>query len=149
MIKKRIMVIGAKNSGKTSLINNLLGINEAPKKRQDVIYKGDTIDVPAAYIENRWYNRHVITLSQEAFCVLVLVSQSDIELFYSHGFMQSLLCENIVGVITKADLNSENAKKSEQQLKNCGAKPPYFYIDNLQKTGIEQLKEYLMGMKKR
>ncbi len=149
MSKKRVMVIGANKSGKTSLINNLLGIDEEPKRRQDVIYKGNTIDVPAAYIENRWYNRHVISLSQEAYCVLVLASQNDNEVFYSHGFAQSFLCDNIVGVVTKIDINSLGTEKSEAQLKLCGVKPPYFYIDNIKKTGIEELKEYLNGMKKR
>ena len=38
MRKKRIMIIGARGTGKTSLVNILNDKIESPKKSQDVIY---------------------------------------------------------------------------------------------------------------
>ena len=86
MRKKRIMIIGARNCGKTSLANRLNGLNIPLRKVQDTIYAGYTIDVPSAYIENAWMYMHTIALSQDASCILLLIDQSRPAMIYSPGF---------------------------------------------------------------
>ncbi len=143
MRKRRIMVIGAERCGKTSLVNLINGIDEPPKRRQDIIFTDKTIDVPAAYLENRYYNKHVVTISQDASCVLVLVNQSDPKIVYSHGFVNALMCDNKLGVITYADRDIQNRKKCEEQLKSCDLQPPFFNINAKNKLGIDELKQHL------
>jgi len=72
MRKKRIMIIGARGTGKTSLANILNDKIELPKKSQDVMYGTYTIDIPSAYIENTWMYKHLIALSQDAYIIIIL-----------------------------------------------------------------------------
>ncbi len=147
MRKRRVMVIGAERVGKTSLVNLINGVDEPPKRRQDVIYTDKTVDIPAAYLENRDYNRHVITISQDASCVLVLVDQANPKVVYSHGFVNALMCENKFGVITNADKEIQNRGRCEQQLKACDLQPPYFMINTKNNLGTEELKQHLKRLR--
>ena len=51
MKRKRIMVIGPRGCGKTTLVNSLNDYDGPLKRTQDTIYGKNTIDVPSAYIE--------------------------------------------------------------------------------------------------
>lgn len=140
--KKRIMIIGARNCGKTSLANHINDYHGKLRKVQDTIYSKFTIDVPSGYIENAWMYMHTIALSQDACCILLLVDQSRPAMVYSPGFARVFKCP-VIGVISKKDLCCENAKACEEQLRQIGVSTPYFYIDNETGEGIEELKEYI------
>jgi len=142
MRKKRIMIIGARNCGKTLLANRLNGLNIPLRKVQDTIYAGYTIDVPSAYIENAWMYMHTIALSQDASCILLLIDQSRPAMIYSPGFARVFRCP-VVGVISKSDLAEENAAACETQLRQIGIDPPLFHISNETGEGIDELKSYL------
>ena len=66
MRKKRIMVIGPKGCGKTTLVNSINDYDGPLRRTQDTIYGRKTIDVPSAYIENAWMYKHMIALAQDA-----------------------------------------------------------------------------------
>ncbi|WP_430108465.1 EutP/PduV family microcompartment system protein [Paenibacillus sp. B1-33] len=51
-MKKRIMLIGPTDCGKTTLANALDGTDRPLRRTQDIIYGPKTIDTPGAYIEN-------------------------------------------------------------------------------------------------
>lgn len=142
MRKKRIMVIGPSKSGKTTLVSELNDNDGPMRKVPDLIYGRNTIDVPAAYIENAWMYQHAIAVAQDASHVLILVDQSSCTEIYSPGFAKSFTCQTI-GVISKCDLMPENEKKCIDQLKNIGVKEPYFKISFESGEGIEELKKYL------
>lgn len=144
MRKKRIMVIGPSNSGKTTLVSELNGNDGPMRKVPDLIYGKNTIDVPSAYIENAWMYQHAIAVAQDASHVLILVDQSNCIEIYSHGFAKSFNCKT-VGVISKCDLMPENEEKCIGNLKNIGVKEPYFKISFESGEGIEELKKYLFG----
>ena len=71
MRKKRIMVIGPKGCGKTTLVNSINDYDGPLRRTQDTIYGRETIDVPSAYIENAWMYKHMIALAQDAWCILL------------------------------------------------------------------------------
>lgn len=142
MIKKRVMVIGPTNCGKTTLVQ-ALNEDEGPvRKTQDIIYGKNTIDVPGAYIENAWMYKHLITVSQNASHVLILVDQSRPTNVYSPGFAKVFRCP-VIGIISKTDLMPEYEDKCNLQLKQIGVTEPYYKISNLDGIGIEALKKYL------
>ena len=64
MRKKRIMVIGPKGCGKTTLVNSINDYDGPLRRTQDTIYGRETIDVPSAYIENAWMYKHMIALGR-------------------------------------------------------------------------------------
>ena len=148
MRKKRIMVIGPKGCGKTSLVNLLNDYDGPLRRTQDTIYGKYTIDVPSAYIENAWMYKHMIVLSQDAWCMLVLVDQSRCAEVYSHGFVKAFRCP-AVGVISKCDLAPENEETCIRQLKTIGLDEPYFKVSVPNGTGTEELKRYLKELKER
>jgi len=142
MRKKRIMIVGPKNSGKTTLVNQINNYKGKLKKTPDVIYGEKTIDVPSAYIENSWMYKHLIALSQDASYIILLVDQTSKEKIYSPGFAKAFSCK-VIGAITKIDLMKENEDIAINLLKEAGVLEPYFKISTELGIGIEELKKHL------
>lgn len=145
-MKKRIMIIGPGQSGKSSLSNVLNESGRPLKKTQDVIYGKHTIDTPGAYIENSSMYKYLIATAQTASCVLLLVDQSRPVEVYPPGFAKTFTCP-VLGVITKVDLVPGNEEWSRRQLQKVGVYEPYFPISLLADTGVKELKDYLFGKK--
>lgn len=145
MKRKRIMVIGPAGCGKTTLVNELNGVNLPPRRTPDLIYGKNTIDVPSSYLENAWMYKHIIAASQDASHLLLLVDQSDCKELYSPGFAKVFRCP-VIGVISKCDLNQENEDCCIRQLQKIGVLPPYYKISVLHQIGIEMLKAELQKM---
>lgn len=143
-MKKRIMVIGPTQSGKSTLTNFLSDSARPLKKTQDVIYGKNTIDTPGSYIENASMYKYLIATAQTASHVLMLVDQSRLIEVYPPTFAKSFTCP-VIGVITKIDSAEENANLCIQQLKRIGIVEPYFRISLQDNTGVEALKQYLLG----
>lgn len=143
MKKKRIMVIGPSNCGKTILVNVLNGIEGKVRPTQELTYGKKTIDVPGAYIENGSMHKHIIAIAQDASHILMLVDQSNCVEIYPPGFATCFTCP-IIGIVTKSDLCPENEEKCLQQLKDIGISEPYFKISCLMEKGIDALEKYLM-----
>ncbi len=146
MRKKRIMVMGPANCGKTTLVNALNDYDGKLRKTQDLIYGTNTMDVPGSYIENAWMYKHIISAAQDASHVLILVDQSKKVDHYSPGFAKVFRCP-VIGVITKCDLMKENEENSLNQLKKMGIEEPYFRISFPVGEGISELKKYLLENK--
>ena len=106
MRKKRIMVIGPRGCGKTTLVNYINDYDGPLRKTQDTIYGRETIDVPGAYIENAWMYKHMIALAQDAWCILLLLDQSRTAEVYSHGFARTFRCP-VIGVIGVQGINGK------------------------------------------
>jgi len=142
MRRKRVMVVGPTNCGKTSLVNVLNDYEGPLRKTQDMIYGKNTIDAPGAYIENAWMYKHLIAAAQDASHILILVDQSKVSDVYSPGFAKVFRCP-VIGVINKIDLMPKNEELCIRQLRLTGAKEPYFKISTRTGAGISALKEYL------
>jgi ethanolamine utilization protein EutP len=143
MINKKIMVIGPKNCGKTTLVNALHGYDGPLRKTQDVIYGKYAIDVPATFVESPWMHKHLITISQQASHLLILVDQSRCINVYPPNFAKVFRCP-VIGTISKADLNPENEERCIRQLKDTGINKPYYKISIPTGIGIKDLKKYLL-----
>jgi len=143
MRKKRVMVIGPTNCGKTTLVNALNDYGGPLRKTQDIIYGKNTIDVPGSYIENAWMYKHIIATAQDASFVLILVDQSRCFNVYSPGFAKAFRCP-VIGAITKIDLMVENEDLCFRQLKQIGVLEPYYKISVPSGVGIEVIKEILL-----
>ncbi len=105
------------------------------------------MDVPGSYIENAWMYKHIISASQDASHVLILVDQSKPTEVYSPGFGKAFRCP-VIGVITKCDdSENENEGLCIKQLKKIGVAEPYFKVSLTDKASIEALKEYLFKEK--
>ena len=72
MKKKRIMILGARESGKTLLANYLNEIDTPPKRTPHMVYGRNTLDVPGSYVESNDMHKHLIAAQQDAYCMLML-----------------------------------------------------------------------------
>lgn len=143
---KRFMIIGGRKSGKTSianLINGTFNPKEKPRQSQDTIYTDKTLDVPAAYLEQTCLYRNILSLVQDAKCVIFIIDATKFESPYSPSFAQALQCKNIIGVITKTDIKPENVEHSKSLLKKAGVEEPYFEVDLKNNLGTEELLKHL------
>jgi ethanolamine utilization protein EutP len=143
-MKKRIMVVGPTQAGKSTLVNVLNDADRPLKKTQDVIYGVNTIDTPGSYIENASMYKYLIATAQTASHVLLLIDSSRLIDVYPPGFAKTFTCP-VIGVITKTDLIAENANVCIQKLQRIGVSEPYFWISLKDNTGIASLKNYLFG----
>lgn len=141
-MKKRIMIVGPTQSGKSTLANVLNDTTRPLRKTQDVIYGKNTIDTPSSYLENPSMYKYLIATAQAASHLLIIVDQSRPIEIYPPSFAKTFTCP-VIGVITKADLAQNNADLSIQQLKKIGVPEPYFWISPKDNTGVETLKDYL------
>ncbi|MBP2629152.1 MAG: hypothetical protein H6Q68_3863 [Firmicutes bacterium] len=142
-MKKRIMVVGPNQAGKSTLTNVLNDSARPLKKTQDIIYGRNTIDTPGSYIENPLMYKYLIATAQTASHVLILIDQSKITEVYPPGFAKAFTCP-VIGVITKSDLNQKNTNLCVEQLKRIGICEPYFKISLTNNMGVEDLKKYLL-----
>ncbi|MEG6522926.1 EutP/PduV family microcompartment system protein [Desulfotomaculum sp. 1211_IL3151] len=143
-MKKRILVVGPTQAGKSSLVNVLNDSTKPLKKTQEVFYGKNTIDTPGSYIENPSMYRYLIATAQTASHVLMLIDQSRPLEVYPPGFAKSFTCP-VSGVITKIDLAPENAELCIEQLKRIGISQPFFRISTKDNRGIKDLRHYLFG----
>ncbi|MDO4280366.1 MAG: EutP/PduV family microcompartment system protein [Peptococcaceae bacterium] len=147
MKRKRIMLIGPRASGKTALANLLNG-EDAPRRRaQDTIYGRETLEAASAYLENTWMYRCLIALSQDAWCILVLVAADGSADAYSPGFAATFRVP-VVGVITRTDCAPDGIAESQRQLERIGVAPPYFAISTATGEGVDALTQHLNTLKK-
>lgn len=143
-MKKRIMIVGPTQSGKSTLANVLNDSSRPLKKTQDIIYGKNTIDTPSSYLENPSMYKYLIATAQTASHLLILVDQSKLIEVYPPAFAKSFNCP-VLGVITKIDLAQEFADLSIQQLKRIGVNEPYFRISLKDNNGVEALKQYIFS----
>ncbi|EHQ92061.1 EutP/PduV family microcompartment system protein [Desulfosporosinus youngiae] len=143
-MRKRIMVVGPTQSGKSTLANVLNDSVRPLKKTQDVVYGKNAIDTPGSYIENTYTYKYLIATAQAASHVLILIDQSRPIEVYPPAFAKSFNCP-VVGVITKSDLAPNNSDVCIQQLKKAGVREPYFRISLQDKAGVRALKDHLLG----
>ena len=78
MKKKRIMILGARESGKTLLANYLNEIDTPPKRTPHMVYGRNTLDVPGSYVESNDMHKHLIAAQQDAYCMSVSYTHLDV-----------------------------------------------------------------------
>ena len=91
-------------------------------------------------------HKHIITMSQDASHVLILVDQSRRINVYPPGFAKAFRCP-VIGVITGVNQVEENKKFCINQLKDIMVLEPYYEINTSNGKGMEGLKNYLFSKK--
>lgn len=142
MIGRKVIVIGAVGSGKSSLLGALKGNNSEAKKTQSVIYDVQTIDTPGEYMENPKMYRFIIATAQDVEFVVFLQDSTQRRCIYPPGFAQSFNGKSI-GVITKVDNEKADVEKAKKNLASLCLKGPIFETSSISGYGIKKLIEYL------
>lgn len=142
-MKKRILLIGPTQAGKSTLANLLNGTDRPLRKTQDVIYGRAAMDTPGSYIENAWMYRYLIATAQTASAIVLLVDQTRPVEVYPPGFAKAFTCP-VYGAVTKTDAMTEHAALCAAQLRRSGACEPYFWLSVSDPAGLAQFKATLL-----
>lgn len=139
---KKIMVVGAVDSGKTSLLMAIHGESGQATKTQTIGYKSFTIDTPGEYMENPGMYRALMSTSLEARCIMFTQDSTANKSIFPPGFARAFNCMSI-GIITKIDHPHSNPKRAFGILTQLGLKGPIFNISAFSGEGIEELKQFI------
>ena len=132
------MIIGTKGVGKSSIANLINNDNRAVSRCPDVIYGKNTIDVPSAYLENTWMYKYLVSISQDASCIVVVVNTRKQDDIYSHGFTKAF-SKKVFGVINIIEGEVSHYNDAVKTLKHIGVKEPYFDVNLANGKGLNEL----------
>lgn len=138
---KKLMLIGKTGVGKTSLTQRLNGAQYIYEKTQSLIFNGDIIDTPGEYIENRRYYTALITTACEADVIALVQDATEEESLFPPAFSR-IFDKDVIGIITKVDLEDKNIERAETFLRDAGVEK-IFHISSETETGIADLVNYL------
>ncbi|MDO4743141.1 MAG: EutP/PduV family microcompartment system protein [bacterium] len=138
---KKLILIGRSESGKTSLKDALLGKRQQYHKTQYINREDWTIDTPGEYAANKLLARALALYSYEADIVGLLISADEPYSLFSPN-ITCMANREVIGIVTKIDLDDANPDRAENWLKLSGCKQ-VFRVSSVTGDGISQLFEYL------
>lgn len=138
---KKIIVIGAIGSGKTTFIQAMKNLDLEYKKTQALEYYEDITDTPGEYLENRRFYNALIVASHDCDIIALLQDSSDKRCVFPPNF-SSIFTKPIVGIITKIDLKEKDIEFARNCLQLAGAEQ-IFEISSVEGIGLEKFKKYI------
>ena len=139
---KKVMLIGRTGCGKTTLTQKLMNEEVKYKKTQAVTYKSKIIDTPGEYVENKMYYKSLLVLSADAKIIILVQSAIDGATLFPPKFSTMFSKKEIIGVITKTDLENANIERSKRFLLEAGA-TEVFTIGLNDEKGLEEIRKRL------
>ena len=140
---KKTMLIGRTGCGKTTLRQKLMDEEVKYKKTQAVSYKNKIIDTPGEYVENKMYYKSLLVLSADAKVIVLVQSAIDGATLFPPKFSTMFPKKDVIGVITKTDLENANIERSKKFLIEAGV-TEVFTIGLEDSEGLEEIKKRLV-----
>ena len=141
---KKTMLIGRTGCGKTTLTQKLLDEEVKYKKTQSVTYKSKIIDTPGEYVENKMYYKSLLVLSADAKLIVLVQSAIDGATLFRPEFSTMFPRKEVIGVITKTDLENANVERSRKFLVEAGV-TEVFTIGLDDSEGLEEIRKRLVA----
>ncbi len=140
---KDTVLIGMSESGKTTLIQALMGQALRYNKTQVVTRHLQFIDTPGEYIERRYLYHALITTAADAE-VVGLVQDVGRDTSWIPPAFSATFAKPVFGVVTKTDLARDRSdiEQARRVLANSGA-DPIFEVCATEHSGLEALWAYL------
>ena len=112
------------------------------KKTQSVTYKSKIIDTPGEYVENKMFYKSLLVLSADAKVIVLVQSAIDEATLFPPRFSTMFPRKEIIGIITKTDLENADIERSRRFLIDAGA-TEIFTIGLEDNKGLEEIKKRL------
>lgn len=141
MRKKRLMLIGRSEAGKTTLTQALRGTPIEYEKTQSISMDSLLIDTPGEYIQTKNFGTALAIYSYEADVIGLLLSADEPYSLYS-PCITCMTTKEVIGIITKIDHKNANVQNAENWLKLAGCKN-IFKVNSLANQGIDDIKRHL------
>ncbi|TQR35046.1 EutP/PduV family microcompartment system protein [Brevibacillus brevis] len=141
----RVMIIGAIEAGKSSLVRALFNDEQPARKTQALEYRDWAIDTPGEYSENPMFYRTLMATSLEAKIIVMVQDATRERNYFPPGFSQGFP-QSCIGVITKMDHPDANVERAEQFLRQSLGNAKIFRTSSLTSEGVPELRAYLQQM---
>ncbi len=139
--KKKIMLVGRSEAGKTTLTQALKNQPIEYSKTQYVDYSDVVIDTPGEYIQSKELGSALAVYAYEADVVGLLISATEPYSLYSPCI--TCMCNReVIGIITKINHTNANVKRAKNWLKIAGCKD-IFEVDSATGQGIDSIRAHL------
>ena len=138
---KKIVLVGRSEAGKTTLTQALKGERVTYHKTQYVNNYDVVIDTPGEYAQTARLGRALALYSYEADVVGLILSSSEQYSLYP-PCCTSACNREVIGIVTKIDLEHGDPKRAERWLRLAGCKT-VFYVDSTTGEGVDGILEYL------
>lgn len=139
---KKLMVVGAVDSGKTSLIMALKGLKGMPTKTQALEYESFMIDTPGEYMENPRMYKALMCTALEAKLVLFIQDATAEKSIFPPNFARAFPCLT-AGIVTKIDIADSNTDKAIKFLNSLHLKGDIFQVSSVTNEGIDCLRDFI------
>jgi len=139
--KKRLMLIGRSEAGKTTLTQALMEKPIEYEKTQAISMNSLLIDTPGEYIQTKNFGTAIAIYSYEADVIGLLLSADEPYSLYS-PCITCMTTKEVIGIITKIDHKNANVQNAEKWLKLAGCKK-IFKVNSLANQGIDDIKAHL------
>lgn len=138
------ILIGGTGVGKSTLFSALLGRLEEVQKTQALVFHDEcTIDTPGEYFDNpRLYSALISTMTDIQ--TIVYVHQSNaLERRLPFGLFHIYDTKQIIGVVSKIDLEDAQLDEVEEIIRDAGIHGPIFPVSVYQPESIATLRHFL------
>ena len=139
---KKVILVGTVACGKTTLCQCLNGMELSYKKTQALEVIHQTIDTPGEYLEHRSFLQALIVTSVEADLALFVLDPTQDRFMFSPGQASSFPIPT-AGIITKADLATEEQIRLGRELLELAGAHPIFTVSSFTGEGIRELTDFL------
>lgn len=139
---KTIMLVGRTGCGKTTLTQALEGRELCYRKTQAVTYRGQVVDTPGEFIENRRCYANLTVTANTCDIVGFVQDATAVNSVFPPKFAAMFTRKQVVGIITKTDLGQGDLFRAEKFLRWAGA-TRIFATSAVDRAGISALQALL------
>jgi len=139
---KKIMLIGPRNSGKTTLIQALKNEPKVYRKTQTIEFIDCFVDTPGEYLQVPKLFHPLITSATVVETIGVVFDATSKDFSFPPDFFTAFN-NRVVGIVNKIDLPDADQDYAERVLRFAGVKGPIIRVSALTGRGIKKLKEIL------
>lgn len=140
-MKKKLILMGRSESGKTTLTQVLNGDAVSYDKTQYIKFDNCLIDTPGEYAQTNHLGRALALYSYEADRVGLLISATEPYSLFP-PCVTCMVNREVIGIVTKCEEEGANPDRAENWLRLSGCKL-VFRIDSVTGYGVNELIEYL------
>ncbi|MDT2780570.1 EutP/PduV family microcompartment system protein [Vagococcus fluvialis] len=146
MTPKKILLVGPRNSGKTTVAHSIEEVDKPIRKKANIVYGKKTIDTPSTYLESPWMRQHIISLQQNAYMACFLFPLAEQKKSYPPGFTHVFRIP-VMALVTYTNDELINEAIQQEVLKKLtyvGQFEDFIFLNIENQDELKQIQHYLL-----